>query len=122
VLQARESLRALWARRVERAGASLAAYREATRYPHESQPIATSPTRCIRTADRGRTAAACPRRSHRRRPALRTSQERVFVQGQESVRFESRWSMPTASRKPLAIVRAVARELPPPRSGPTYRR
>jgi hypothetical protein len=118
--QRRQQL-ALWQQRLERAQATLAAYTESTRYPHESQPAAAHadqmhPNRPVEEAlplrlSSGKTAEGL---------TLHTSQERVFVQGSETVRFALSVRDRDGQAQPLRIVRAGAREVPAPRTAPTY--
>lgn len=49
---------------------------------------------------------------------LRTSQERVFVQGQESVRFSVSLHDADGKVLPLRVLRAFAREVPAPGTAP----
>ncbi len=79
----REAERALWRERLERARFSLDSYRSSTRYPPESRPIEEHPDQVY------------PASPERRQPlgkeqgdiALRLKQEKVFVVGEEVVRF-----------------------------------
>ncbi|ATB36665.1 hypothetical protein CYFUS_002080 [Cystobacter fuscus] len=79
----REAQRQLWTARLERARFSLESYRQSTRYPHESRPIEEHPDRVY------------PASPSRKQPlgkkggdiSLRLKQEKVFVVGEESVRF-----------------------------------
>ncbi|MED5622003.1 choice-of-anchor X domain-containing protein [Ideonella sp. BN130291] len=114
-LQAREAQLQLWQLRLERARASLEGYRAATRYPHESRPIAEHPDQvhpnepiteehALRSPD-GKLVQGVK---------LSTSQERVFVQGQESVRFTVAVRDEAGAAQPLRVLRAAAREVPAP--------
>jgi hypothetical protein len=79
----REAQRQLWRARLERARFSLDSYRRSTRYPPESRSIEEHPDRVY------------PASPSRKQPlgkgsgdiALRLKQEKVFVVGEESVRF-----------------------------------
>jgi hypothetical protein len=79
----REAQRQLWTVRLERARFSLESYRQSTRYPHESRPIEEHPDRVY------------PASPSRKQPlgkkgadiSLRLKQEKLFVVGEESVRF-----------------------------------
>jgi len=120
-IQAREAQRMLWQQRLERAQAALDAYRASTRYPHESRPIAEHldqayPNQPISEdhALRGPGGQAADGVS------LRTTQERVFVQGQESVRFTIALRDANGQVLPLRVLRAAAREIPPPNTGSLY--
>ena len=87
-LQARQAQLALWQARYERAEQLYASYRDATRYPHDSRPIAEHPDQIRPFApiteelkllnDKGEPIKGV---------RLRTSQERVFLSGAETVRF-----------------------------------
>lgn len=120
-VQAREAQREIWRQRLERAQATLQAYRDSTRYPHESQPIAAHsdqvyPNQPISEdlALKGADGRAVPG------VRLRTVQERVFVQGQETVRFSVSVVDEQGKPIPLRILRASARELPAPRTAATH--
>lgn len=120
-LQAREAQRALWQQRLERAQAALDAYRASTHYPYESRPIAEHPDQAYPNqpiaedhtlrAPGGKAADGV---------SLRTTQERVFVQGQESVRFTIALRDANGQALPLRVLRAAAREIPPPNTGSLY--
>jgi hypothetical protein len=121
-LQARQAQRELWQQRVARAQATLDAYRQSTRYPHESQPISEHPDQvypnqpiveeqALRMTG-GKAGADAPR--------LRTTQERVFVQGNETVRFSVSLQDSAGRTLPLRIVRASAHEVPPPGTASLY--
>ncbi|NML18923.1 hypothetical protein [Azohydromonas caseinilytica] len=120
-LAARQRERAMWQQRLEQAQQTLEAYRASTRYPHEARPLAEQPDQVrpnlpieedapLRLAD-GRAA---------RGVHLRTSQERVFVQGDESVRLSLSLRGDDGAVLPLRVVRATAREVPPPNTGSLY--
>jgi hypothetical protein len=120
-LQTREAQRALWTQRLERARATLAAYRESTRYPHESQPISAHPDQVhpnLPVTDEHALRGPGGRVHEALR--LRTSQERVFVQGNEAVRFTVSLVDTNGKPVPLSIVRASAREIAAERTGTTY--
>jgi hypothetical protein len=51
---------------------------------------------------------------------VRTSQERVFVQGDESVHLSVSLRADDGTTLPVRIVRAAAREIPPPSTGSLY--
>lgn len=118
---ARRQQRELWQQRLDRAQAALAAYAESTRYPHGSQPAGShadqmQPNRPVeedlplRVAG-GKTADGL---------TLRTSQERIFVQGAETVRFTLSVRDREDRAQPVRIVRSGAREVPGPRAAPTH--
>ncbi|HJV62950.1 MAG TPA: choice-of-anchor X domain-containing protein [Albitalea sp.] len=119
--QARQAQRELWQQRLARAQAALAAYRESTRYPYESQPIAAHPDQVYpnRPIDEDH-ALRRPDGKATEGVRLRTSQERVFVQGSETVRFTVAVVDENAKPLPLRIVRASARELPAPQTAATH--
>jgi hypothetical protein len=118
-LRAREAQRVLWQRRLERAQQTLDAYREATRYPPTSQPLTARrdqayPNQWI-SEDRVLDDA-----SGRGAPHLQTTQERVFVQGSESVRFTLSLRDEAGRVLPLRVLHASAREITPPDRGSLY--
>lgn len=120
-IQARQAERAHWQQQLERAQSALDDYRQSTRYPHESQPLSSHsdqayPNQPI-SEDRplGRYG-----KKGTEGVSLRTTQERVFVQGNESVRFTVSVRDSTGQVLPLRVVRASAREIPPPDIGSIY--
>jgi hypothetical protein len=120
-LQTREAQRALWSQRLERAQATLAAYRESSRYPHESQPISAHPDQVHPNQPvTDEHALRGPGGRVNESLRLRTSQERIFVQGNETVRFTVSLVDANGQPVPLSIVRASAREIPAERTGTTY--
>jgi hypothetical protein len=120
-LQARQAQLALWKQRLERAQSTLEAYRLSTRYPHESRPVREHvdqiyPNREVSedvalAASGGKAAEGV---------TLRTTQERVFVQGNESVYFTVSLRDRDGKALPLRVLRALAAEIPPPRSASLY--
>ncbi len=87
-LAARQQQLALWQKRYERAEQVYSSYRDATRYPHESRPLSehadqqrpfdpVAEDKALRDAS-GKVAKGV---------RLRTTQERVFLGGLESVKF-----------------------------------
>jgi hypothetical protein len=120
-LLARQEQRVLWQERLERSKSVLEAYRQSTRYPHGSQPASEHadqmhPNETIRSElallkPDGKAAAGV---------RLVTSQQRVFVQGNESVRFTVSVRDSTDQALPLRILRAAARELPAPNTAANY--
>jgi hypothetical protein len=120
-LQARQAQLALWKQRLERAQSTLEAYRLTTRYPHESRPISEhvdqiypnkEVTEEVPLAVSGGKAAEGV--------TLRTTQERVFVQGNEGVHFSVSLRDSDGNALPLRVLRAFAAEMPPPRSASLY--
>jgi hypothetical protein len=101
----------LWQQRLKRARKTLDNYRQATRYPHESRPIAEHP-------DQVRPNAPIVEERPLREPGgpviegltLRTTQERVFVQGNESVLFTVAAVDADGHTLPLEVPRAIAHE------------
>jgi hypothetical protein len=87
-LQSRQEQLVLWRGRYERAEKTYASYRDATRYPYDSRPISEHP-------DQVRPFAPIAEELKMRSANgdivtgvhLRTSQERVFLSGAESVKF-----------------------------------
>lgn len=120
-LQAREAERALWQQRLERAQGALEAYRESTRYPHGSQPIAAHPDQAYPNEPISEEhPLAKPGDKDNDGATLHTTQERVFVQGSESARFTISLRDREGKTLPLRIVRASAREMPPPNTGSLF--
>jgi hypothetical protein len=115
-MQARQAQLAVWQQRLARARQTLDSYRESTRYPHESRPIGEHPDQ-QRPFDP--IADDKPLRHPGGEPArgvhLRTTQERVFVSGAESVRFTLTAEDDAGKTLPLLVTRAVAFDLPDPR-------
>jgi hypothetical protein len=105
----REAQRKLWQARLERARFTLDSYVQSTRYPHESRSIREHPDQ---------VHPASPERSQplsREHPeiSLRLKQEKVFVVGEEVVRFfvsceNARSQQPL----PCEVHSGVAREAP----------
>ena len=111
-LQARQAQLALWQARYERAERLYASYRDATRYPHDSRPMAENPDQVRPFApvteelkllnDKGESIKGV---------RLRTSQERVFLSGLESVRFAIQAVDDNNLTLPLTIRNASARSI-----------
>lgn len=118
-IAAREAERAFWQARLERAQETLEAYRQSTVYPHTSQPLArhtdqTYPHRPIeeeRALEGGKGTE---------RATLRTSQERIFLVGDESTLLTLAAVDATGKALPVRIVRATAREIPAPNSASLF--
>ena len=113
----RQQQLAHWQQRLAHAEATLAAYRHATRYPRASQPLAwhadqAEPNRPVEEEH------ALSRDDARVR--LRTSQERVFVQGDESVGFSVAAADESGATVPLRVLHASAREIAPAGAGSLY--
>lgn len=116
-LRERQAQRALLLKRLERAQATLAAYREQTRYPHDSRPIAEHPDQ-VRPFEPIRESL--PLRFPGTKgavPGVRilTTQDRVFMSGDEVVKVSVTAQDDTGRTLPLLITRAVAFDLPDPR-------
>jgi hypothetical protein len=79
----REAKRQLWEKRLERARFTLDSYRESTRYPPESRPISEHPDLVYPSSPERKQ----PLNKEQRDVALRLKQEKVFVVGDEVVRF-----------------------------------
>jgi hypothetical protein len=79
----REAQRQLWAERLERARFTLESYRQSTRYPHESRPIQEHPDQVYPASPERKQ----PLGKEQRDISLRLKQEKVFVVGDEVVRF-----------------------------------
>ncbi|HEX5685590.1 MAG TPA: hypothetical protein VFY73_16335 [Ideonella sp.] len=107
----RSAARALWKQRLERARRTLDSYREATRYPHESRPLAEHP-------DQVHPNLPIATERPLREPGgpviegltLRTTQERVYSQGDESVLFTVAAIDGEGRTLPLQVPRAMAHE------------
>lgn len=111
--QARQAQLALWQGRYERAEQVYASYRDATRYPHESRPIAEHPDQVrpfapIAEENALRKANGEAVKSVR----LRTTQERVFLSGAETVKFTIEATDSTGRLLPLVVTSAAAQSLP----------
>lgn len=107
----RSAARDMWKQRLERARRTLDSYREATRYPHESRPLAEHP-------DQVRPFEPVATERPLREPGgpaiegltLRTTQERVYSQGDESVLFTVAAIDGEGRTLPLQVPRAMAHE------------
>lgn len=116
-LRERLSQRQLLQQRLERARTTLASYREQTRYPHESRPIAEHPDQVQPFAP---VQESLPLRfpgTQAAVPGVRilTTQDRVFMSGDEVVRVSVSAQDDSGRTLPLLITRAVAFDLPDPR-------
>lgn len=109
----RSAERALWQQRLLRAQRTLDSYREATRYPHDSRPAAEHP-------DQIHPNRPIAEERPLREPGgpvvdglvLRTTQERVFALGDESVLFTVAAVDGEGRPLPLSVPRAIVREGP----------
>lgn len=115
-LRARQLQLALWQGRLKRAEDTLANYRHSTRYPHEARPLSEHPDQ-VRPFDP--IADDMPLRTPGGEPAkgvrVRTTQDRVFASGAESVRFTVQAVDDQGKAMPLLVTRATAFDLPDPR-------
>jgi hypothetical protein len=122
--QSREAQLALWQQRLERADQALLAYTAHTRYPHTSRPAEEQ-------ADQMFPNDPVVEEHPLREPGsksgkaadgvrLRTTQERVFVQGDESVRFTVALVDDQGEALPLRVLNANAREVTPPTVASLY--
>lgn len=116
-LAARQDQQAMWQQRLERAQATLAAYRESTRYPYESQPAAAHADQMHPNQPvEDEVALRLPNTKAGEGVMLRTTQERVFVQGMETVRFTVSVRDQQGKVQPLRVLRSAAREVPADRT------
>jgi hypothetical protein len=109
----REQQLALWQQRFTRAEAVYNSYRDTTRYPPESRPLSehtdqAKPFEPITEDVPLRDASGKPTKGVH----IRTTQERVFVPGGESVRFSIQAVDDGGGPVPLVIERSVAQGLP----------
>lgn len=103
--------------RLERARVTLATYREQTRYPHESRPIAEHPDQLHPFAPIQESLPLRFPGSKAAVPGVRivTTQDRVFMSGDEVVKVSVSAQDDAGKPLPLLITRAVAFDLPDPR-------
>jgi hypothetical protein len=103
---------ALWQGRYERAEQVYANYRDATRYPHDSRPLAENP-------DQVRSFATITEDTKLRGPngepikglRLRTTQEKVFASGADSVKLTVQAIDDTGAPMQLTIASATAQSV-----------
>jgi hypothetical protein len=119
--QTREAQLALWQRRLERAEQALDTYAAHTRYPHTSRPAEEQADQMFPNEP---VVEEHPLREPKGKAAdgvrLRTTQERVFVQGDESVRFTVALVDEQGQTLPLRVQSASAREVTPPSVASLY--
>ena len=116
-LQARAEQLAMWRSRQERAEQIYASYRDATRYPYDSRPLDEHP-------DQNRPFAPISEQVKLRSAngevvkgiTLRTTQERVFLSGAESVKFTIAAVDDGGRPLPLTIRSASAQSIPDSRT------
>jgi hypothetical protein len=106
-----QEVRALWQQRLERSRQVYDQYRHATRYPPESRPINEHPDQKYpnRPIEEERPLRL-PGTPAREGVMLRTTQERVFVQGDETVLLTVEAHDSQGQRLPLQVQRAFAHE------------
>jgi hypothetical protein len=119
--QARDAQLALWQQRLERAEQALQAYTEHTRFPHTSRPAEEQSDQMFPNEP---VVEEHPLREPKGKAAegvrLRTTQERVFVQGDESVRFTVALVDDAGQALPLRVRSASAREVTLPSVASLY--
>jgi len=119
--QTREAQLALWQQRLERAEQALHAYAGHTRYPHTSRPAEEQADQMFPNEP---VIEEHPLREPKGKTVegvrLRTTQERVFVQGDESVRFTLALVDEQDQALPLRVLNASAREVTPPAVASLY--
>jgi hypothetical protein len=119
--QTREAQLALWQRCLERADQALDTYARHTRYPHTSRPADEQADQMYPNEP---VLEEHPLREPKGKTAdgvrLRTTQERVFVQGDESVRFTVALVDEQGQALPLRVLSANAREVAPPTVASLY--
>ncbi|MBW8848039.1 MAG: hypothetical protein JF607_24100, partial [Burkholderiales bacterium] len=106
-----------WLKRLERAQLTLAHYRESTRYPPESRPIADHPDQVQPFAP---IRESLPLRFPGSKAAvlgvrILTTQDRVFMSGDETAKISVTAQDEAGRTLPLLVTRAVAFDLPDPR-------
>ena len=116
-LQSRQDQLALWRGRYERAEQTYASYRDATRYPYDSRPMTEHPDQVrpfapIAEELKLRNANGDTVKGIR----LRTTQERVFLSGAESVKFSVAAVDDNDRSLPLVIRNAQAQSIPDTRT------
>lgn len=116
-LQFRQEQLVLWRGRYERAEQTYASYRDATRYPYDSRPIAEHPDQVRPFAP---IAEDLKLRGANGEPVkginLRTTQERVFLSGAESVKLTIAAVDDSGKPLPLIIRNASAQSIPDSRT------
>jgi hypothetical protein len=111
----------VWRRRLQMAHQTLQVYRKTARYPPEARPLSEQPDQAhpnlpivedapLRLAD-----GSVVRGVH-----VRTTQERVFLQGDESVHLSVSLRGDDDTALPMRVLRATAREITPPNTGSLY--
>ena len=111
----RRTRQAQWRGRLERAQAALAAYEQAAKYPHDSRPIEEHP-------DQLRPFVPIAEDRALRQPGgtaaqgmhLKTTQERIFLAGDETARITLTLQDDGGRTLPLRVTRAVLHEVTAP--------
>jgi hypothetical protein len=105
----REAQRQLWEKRLARARFTFDSYKESTRYPPESRPISEHPDLVYPSSPERKQ----PLNKEQRDVSLRLKQEKVYVVGDEVVRFFVGCENASTSQPlPCDVHSAVAREAP----------
>ncbi len=106
---------ALWRERLERAKTALANYQQAARYPDSSRPIEEHPdqVRPFEPIAEDR-ALRMPGGSVTPGVRLRTTQDRIFLAGQETARITVALVDADGRAQPLRVTRAVLHEVTEP--------
>lgn len=105
----REAQRQLWEKRLARARFTFDSYKQSTRYPHESRPISEHPDLVYPSSPERKQ----PLNKEQRDVSLRLKQEKVYVVGDEVVRFFVGCENASTSQPlPCEVHSAVAREAP----------
>ncbi len=119
--QTREAQLTLWQRRLERAEQALDTYAAHTRFPHTSRPADEQADQMYPNEP---VVEEHPLREPKGKAAdgvrLRTTQQRVFVQGDESVRFTVALVDEEGRALPLRVTSASAREVTRPTVASLY--
>jgi hypothetical protein len=122
--RSREAQLALWQGRLERAEQALDTYAVQTRYPHTSRPADEQADQMYPNEPVMEEHALRVPGSKSGQAAdgvrLRTTQQRVFVQGDESVRFTIALVDDQGQALPLRVLSATAREVTPPTAASLY--
>ncbi len=116
-LKARQEQLALWRGRYERAEHTYATYRDATRYPYDSRPIAEHPDQVRPFAPIAEEVKLLNAKGEVVKGVrLRTTQERVFLSGAESVKFTVAAVDENGRSLPLVVRNASAQTIPDSRT------
>lgn len=118
-LEARQDAQAqrqLWQQRLERAQQSLDHYKQATRYPPESRPITEHPDQRLPFAPVvSESAMRTPDGKGVDGVRIVSTQDRIFMSGNETVNFSIAALDQSGNTLPLLATRALAFDLPDPR-------